>query len=101
MQEGLLKEAKCASDPYNSPYVPGTAADAEVRAAVEMRLDEQLADYAEIINDPNNRIRGLHMLTNNEATATWLAEKMGQHSIPGYVEVIQGGEFSTNGVRIN
>lgn len=96
-EEGLLQEAKFASNPYNSPYVPGSGADAEVRDLVEARLDAQLQKYAAIVNDPYNPIRGLQMITNNEGTAQWLAQKMGQHGIPGYVDVVQGGSFSTTG----
>jgi hypothetical protein len=96
-EEGLLQEAKFASNPDNSPYVPGSAAGAEVTNGIEIRLDDQLEKYAAIVNDPTNPIRGLQMITNNEGTAQWLAQKMAQHGIPGYVDVIQGGGFSTTG----
>jgi hypothetical protein len=99
-EEALLQEAKYASNPYNSPAVPGSAAGESAQGGYLRNLQDQLERYAAIVQDPNNPIRGLQMLTNNNDTAALLQEQMAAAGIPGRVDVVPFGRFSPTGLPI-
>jgi hypothetical protein len=97
VDEGLIQEAKLILIPSASLYIPGSTAGQAARDGAERNLDRELERYADIIQDENNPIRGLEIVTSNLYAARWFVRKMKDHGIPGRVRVVQFGPFSTTG----
>ena len=98
--EALIREAKFASNPFNSPVIASSSAAPVAKAQYQARLDAQLEQYAAIIHDRNNPIRGLQMITNNIEAAALLFDRMSAAGIRGRVDVVQFGRFSELGSAV-
>jgi hypothetical protein len=95
--EALLQEAKSVGNPGASPYVPGSTASEATREGTLGNIDTEFEKYAAIIQDRNNPIQGLQIITNNSAAGAMFAEKMAEHGIPGRVDAVQWGPYGTDG----
>ena len=80
-------EAKFVGDIDRSPYIPGSNAPDFLRDRVLISLNDELTRYASAINDVNNPVKELEMITNNVDAAAYFRGLMQQHSIPGRVVV--------------
>jgi hypothetical protein len=51
-----------------------------------------LLKYREVINDENNPVEGLEIITNDLAAASYVADRLRELDIPGRVTVEQGSD---------
>ena len=80
-------ETKFVGDVNRSPFVPGSNCPDFIRADVLDDLNGEFTRYAGVINDPNNPVKELELITNNTNAASYFQGLMQQHNIPGRVIV--------------
>jgi hypothetical protein len=63
-----------------------------MRKIAEEKNDHMLLKYREVINDENNPVEGLEIITNDLAAASYVADRLRELDIPGRVTVEQGSD---------
>jgi hypothetical protein len=72
-------------------YRPGSLTPF-MRKIAEEKNDHMLLKYREVINDENNPVEGLEIITNDLAAASYVADRLRELDIPGRVTVEQGSD---------
>ncbi|WP_158973169.1 ricin-type beta-trefoil lectin domain protein [Streptomyces griseus] len=82
-----LLDAKHVNTPGRSPFVPGGKVPDFIQAKIDKKLNDEFSRYAAVINDPDNPLTGLRVITNDPGAVPYFTDLMRQHGIPGIVVV--------------
>jgi hypothetical protein len=77
-------------DPATSPLVEGSSAPAVVRQAAVVDLLAVFGRYREVIENPDNPIRGVHIITNRPEVIPAVSFLHNEAGCPGAIEVRDG-----------
>ncbi len=85
--DSKLLDAKYVKNPDNSPYVPDSNMDEDIRGIINTKTDNEFRRYGAVINDPNTPVTGLEVITNEPRAVPYFQGLMNKYNIPGDVVV--------------
>jgi hypothetical protein len=85
-----LVHVEYVPDPATSPLVEGSSAPDVVRQAAVVDLLAVFGRYREVIESPDNPIRGVHIITNHREVIPALSFLHNEAGCPGAIEVRDG-----------
>ena len=83
-ERGMLGDAKYVADGEQSFFIPSTMSP-YMELIAQQKMDDRLAKYGAVIDDPDSPVRGLEITTNHPAAADFIADRMDGLNIAGVV----------------
>jgi hypothetical protein len=82
-----LVEVKHVGDAGNSPFIPGSKCDENVRLLIQKGVTREFERYAAVIKDPNTPVMALEVIINDARAVPFFESLLTSLGIPGEVLV--------------